>query len=240
MDARQGDPPPWKGVLKLGGLNISHYEHLFCPRTGGTRDDGIAGGWDLQFPEYGTARNLLPKYIRPAQYRQLPEGMMVNIKRASLKMSRNSAGITRLCLDFWRVTIPSDSAGRVAPLLLAYEKKPWSIFYRNNTRSLIEPGANGLLGTVRYEMLREGLQECEARIVIEQAIVDGRLKGEARNEAVALLAERLHIREQGGKFKGGHVGDVLGGSEFLWGIAQDWQESATKLFNIAGDIAPKE
>lgn len=233
----RGDPPPWKGVLKLNGLAISHYEHLFCPHTGADRDDGMTGGWDLSFREYGTARNLIPKYIRPTQYRQLPEGMMVNMRRASQKMSRSSAGVTRLCLDYWRVKIPGDPGGRVAPLLLAYENKPWSIFYRNNARSLIEPGPDGPVSTVRYEMLREGMQECEARIAIEQALEDGKLKGKSATAARTLLSARLKARENGGAFQGGHVGDVLGGRDHLWGIGSEWRQSSKLLFEIAGEIS---
>ncbi len=232
----RGDPPAWRGVLKLNGLEVAHYEHLFCPSSGGTEKNGITGGWDLLFPEYGTARNLLPTYIRPMQYRQLPEGMCVNIKRASLKMSRSSAGFTRLCMDFWRVKVPGDQGSRTAPLLLAYENEPWSIFYRNNTLSIIEPGPDGPVGTVRYEMLREGLQECEARIAIEKALVAGRLKGKAAERARKLLAVRLKYRENHGLFDGGHTGDVLGGKDHLWSIVPDWQKSAKDLFDIAGSL----
>ena len=195
------------------------------------------GGWDLEFPEYATARNYVFKYARPAQYRSLPEGTVVNILKPSNNMNRSGAGFTRLALDFWAV--PDKNARDLPPrsLLLAYEKTPWSIFYRNNTRSLVEPGPQGPIGTVRYEMLREGLQECEARITIEKALVAGTVKGDIAKQCREFLAARLRIRENDWKFKGGHPGNTLGAEDRLWGVATNWQDNTARLFELAAKAA---
>lgn len=231
----RGDPPPWDGKWIIGGMRVAHYEHLFCPWVGEDRPDGITGGWDLEAPEYATCRNYLPKYAPPSQYRSLPEGTVVQIGRTSANMTRNGAGFTRLALDFWPVRIGDDDLPH--SLLLFYESAPWDIFFRNNSRSILAPGTNGPVATVRYEMLREGMQECEARIAIEQALASGRIGSALEKRCRDLLRRRLKIREANGKFRGGHAGDTLGAEENRWTVPADWQASALELYNLAAECA---
>jgi len=59
---------------------------------------------------------------------------------------------------------------------------------------LLAPGPDGPVASVRYENVREGLQECEARIFIEDALtardLKSRLGAELAGRAQALLDER--------------------------------------------------
>ncbi|MHC4562898.1 MAG: glycoside hydrolase domain-containing protein [Planctomycetota bacterium] len=232
----RGDPKAVQGKLLLEGLEIGHYEHVFCPWLGKERDSGIVGGWDLVYPEFGTSRNYLPTYIRLSQYRSFAEGNVVDIGRASVNMARSSAGFTRLPLDFWPVDIQGARGTITRSLLFAYEREPWSTLFRNNTRSIIEPGPDGPLGTARYEMLREGMQECEARIAIEKALQAGRLGGGLEQRCRQLLRRRLQVREKNATFKGGHSGNTLGTEDRLWGVAPNWQDMTAELFNLAGQV----
>ena len=229
----RGDPPASQGKLVLEGVEIAHYEHFYCPKVSDPRESGIVGGWDMTFPEYTSIRNWLPQYAPLTQYRSLAEGTVVNTLQPPWNMSRSSAGFSRLAMDFWPVPI-GESCLANRSLLLAYEQQPWEKFFRNNVRSIIEPGPEGPLGTVRYEMVREGLQECQARITIEKALVAGKLSADVEKRCRSLLLQRLNARQADGKFKGGHPGNVLGGEEYLWGVPASWQESTAELFDLAG------
>ncbi len=61
--------------------------------------------------------------------------------------------------------------------------------------ALLAPGKNGTVPTARFEMLREGFQECEARIAIDKALVDpqkrAKLGPEVAQKAQNLLDQRV-------------------------------------------------
>ncbi|MBM4034077.1 MAG: hypothetical protein FJ291_20175 [Planctomycetes bacterium] len=56
---------------------------------------------------------------------------------------------------------------------------------------MLWPGRDGAEPSVRFEMLLEGTQEAEARILVEQAIDGGRLPEELAKRLTALLAQRV-------------------------------------------------
>jgi hypothetical protein len=104
-------------------------------------------------------------------------------------------------------------------------------------------GAKGPVSTVRFEMLRDGLQEHEARIVLERALLDGSLGkglGEKRAaEVQAMLDERTRYISWGeGRFTvdwgpysflpGGPLGS-------RWYGYSGWQERSERLFAAAAE-----
>jgi hypothetical protein len=108
------------------------------------------------------------------------------------------------------------------------------------------------VATVRYEALREGLQECEARVAIEQALVDKALADKVGDDLAkkgqALLVERQKAfwrtvaRLQVGpslEFDDPHAWDwpILCGH--LWYVQSGWQEHSEKLYSLAGEVARK-
>jgi hypothetical protein len=113
---------------------------------------------------------------------------------------------------------------------------------RNNSPALIAPGPDGPLATVRYEMFREGLQEAEARLVIEKALVAGRVEGPVADAARAELEKQIDIRFRQGEFKGGHAGGNLGKPERMWGFAPypEWQANTLRLFEQAAAVAQSQ
>ncbi len=110
-------------------------------------------------------------------YRLLPE---VNI-------TGGQRGAGRLGLDFFDVV--RDQRGRaVGQCWARYPKANWRNL--NITECLLAPGPEGPLATARFEMLREGVQECEARIYLQSALDGGRLPRELKSRVAAVLAER--------------------------------------------------
>ena len=100
----------------------------------------------------------------------------------------------------------------------------------------------GVAVTSRYEHLREGLQECEARIAIEKSLVAGKVAGPSLKECTDLLRERLNVRLLDGKYTASpgdywHA-DKQTETDGLWGASPAWQDLALRLFNLAGEAAP--
>ena len=69
-----------------------------------------------------------------------------------------------------------------------YPKASWRNL--NINVALLGAGPEGPVATARFEALREGVEECEARIVIEQALSDGKLPDNLAVRCRELIAER--------------------------------------------------
>ena len=89
------------------------------------------------------------------------------------------------------------------------------------------------LATERLEMLREGLQETEARIFIERALIDpakrATLGAELAERCQAMLDERVRdrLRAIGGKDS----------SDWLWFISSGWRRRSEQLYAAAAEVA---
>jgi hypothetical protein len=88
-------------------------------------------------------------------------------------------------------------------------------------------------------MLREGIQECEARIFIERALVGEKVSGPIADSVRAALEEMIKFRYQNDKFKGGHAGGNLGKPDRMWLFPKypQWQTLSAKLFTQAHEVA---
>jgi hypothetical protein len=174
--------------------------------------DIILGGWDAPFLKAGSARGWVVEDSTPAAFRTLAEGTVGESWR----------GFTRVGLDFWEVDLPGGTKRRV---LGRYH--PWINLMRDNPRAITAPGPEGALPTVRYQMLREGIQECEARIYIERALSDEETKARLSPDLIArcedLLRGRIHAR-------------MFGLLAWEWYIGSDWQSSAEDLYRLAWEV----
>jgi hypothetical protein len=120
--------------------------------------------------------------------------------------------------DFWPVPLPGGGGrGQV------WDFGGWLNLYRDNPRWVLAPGPQGAVSTVRFEMLVEGIQECEARLAIEEALASGRLDAPLQEECRDLLAERMAEREPVGSRD--------------WQVGPDWQDRTARLFDLAGRVA---
>ena len=82
-------------------------------------------------------------------------------------------GLTRLAGDYWPV-IKDRRGRRQGTVTDRYPSSKWMNL--NICNPVLAPGAKGPVATSRFEWLREGIQECEARIAIERALTDERLR----------------------------------------------------------------
>ena len=109
-------------------------------------------------------------------------------------------------------------------------------------RQLMAPGKDAPVATSRLEMLLEGLQEAEARIVLERALASGRLDEDMSARVERMLVRRMAFRtREGAILEGGAFGqreNPVGNYGLLWGVAPDWRSEALELFELAADCAP--
>jgi hypothetical protein len=164
-----GFPPPaaWDAKRKFAWQNPSRFD--IFPRSG---------------PSIGP---LYPQ--RPlAQHHAYPEMALL-----SSSYGVNYNGLGRTGADFWAVL---GSAGRPtgkrsATITGRYPESCWNQLNMNcATEALLAPGPGGATTTERFENLREGVQECEARICLEKAIVGGRLDAALARKCQEVLDER--------------------------------------------------
>lgn len=164
-------------------------------------------------------------------------------------------GLARIGADFWYAM--KDKRGRrVATVAERYNESYWHSL--NIGGWLLGPGPDGPVATARFEVFREGVQECEARILIESALTTpaakGRLGAELAKRAQQVLDERQvalwkargatqadldrglvpQYREIYGMAKGW---DEKGGQR--WFMESNWQGRTAALYTVAGEVARK-
>jgi len=142
-------------------------------------------------------------------------------------------GIGRCGADFWAV-LPG-VRGKRSVLGRYPETSAWhGGWLRNSTPYVLAPGANGPVATVRFEMLREGIQACEARIFIEDALTDppkrDRLGADLARRCQEVLDERVRANRRA----------IAGGGRYLtwtWFAGSGVAERTGRLYTAAGKVA---
>jgi hypothetical protein len=186
-------------------------------------------GWKAEFlrttfPRAGSNTVMPVRTFSPlVQYRVALEGMSA----AGLR------GFGRMGADFWDVLEPTDplrsTYSRSLNLLGRYPESNWAQLYLgNSTPYVLAPGPQGALATVRFEMIREGAQDLEARIFLEKALLDPALR--------AGLGEDLAQRCQ--QLLDDRVRAVLLGRT-SWLLFAGGQERLERLYALADEVAVK-
>jgi hypothetical protein len=140
------------------------------------------------------------------------------------------------------------------------DRYPKSLYHNLNIRScVLAPGPDGPVATSRYENFRAGVQQCEARIFIERALIDEKLKQKlgddlARRCQEALDERVLHMWKGGSELQltgrkatqfatnvndkattfSRHVGGQVG---HRWFVGSGWQRRTALLYQLAGEVA---
>jgi glycosyl hydrolase family 123 len=220
--------PTAKTPLIDGHFQTGVYVHPYLPSPGYNRIDCLLGGWDDAVTVSASARNALYTCAPLTHWRAFPSGLTIATRHLAPtggggKYRGN--GVAHIPLDYWPV-----------------KQKPWEKYYnfhtlfRRNSRYLTAPGPTGHLGTVRYEMLREGLQELEARIVLEKGIMSQKLPEALDRKVRTFMKEYIRHLYVNKTFQGGHYGSTLGKKGHFFGVAEDWQGSTATMFQLAGEL----
>ncbi|GAH84827.1 unnamed protein product, partial [marine sediment metagenome] len=177
---------------------------------------------------------------------------------AESSITGGQRGLGRLGADYWRV-LKNKRGQRVGRVYERYPESHW----RNLSipEALLAPGRNGPVATSRLEALREGVQESEARIVIERALTDDALRARLGQDLVRRCEKYLHTRHmmmwlslsnlqlyywkpgmEYKKHKKYYAKDWRGHpnvSGHNWFLSSDWQDRTAQLYSLAGQVARK-
>jgi len=209
----------WRGTRKDGedgrltafsGMEIGYYVNPWG--YGETRlvGDTRYKPWTKPFVHAGSMRECISAWSHPVRYRNL----------ADISINKGNQGFGRIGLDYWPI--------EGQPLLCKYERKGWERLYKENPRSVVVSGEHGAAPTVRFQLLREGVQEAEARIVIAAALARddaGDVLGEDLFRLCSdLLAERRAVRAEAKDRAQAQV-------------ESDWLQLTARLFQAAADVA---
>jgi hypothetical protein len=118
-------------------------------------------------------------------------------------------GVGRIGGDTWPA-LRNSRGTRAGAVTNRYAESYWHSL--NIGAWLLAPGPNGPVGTARYEHFREGVQECQARIAIEQVLTDPTLKSRLGDD-LAGRAQALLDERQGDIWKGLGMADVFSAAE---------------------------
>jgi len=113
------------------------------------------------------------------QFRLAPEGAILSGRR----------GLGQIGIDFWD---RRDKHGRVTGSMVGRFPGTSEGNLGAYLGHLLYPGPRGGVPSVAYVLMRENIQECEARIFLEQVLLDGKLPADLAGECRKLLDERTH------------------------------------------------
>jgi len=185
-------------------------------------------------PDFGRGYGWKNPMIR-LQTRTPPRGRMhmeSNFTAMAYKLPKGSPkdaglkGLGRTGADFWNVL--KDGRGRrVGYLAGRYTETRWGqLGIRCCGLALLAPGRDGAIATYRSEMVRENVQEIEARVFIEKALHDEAKKAKIGEKLAKRALEVLDERVRASNRKGGAQ------STEVTALARD-------LYRVAAEVAEK-
>ncbi|HUV39828.1 MAG TPA: glycoside hydrolase domain-containing protein [Planctomycetota bacterium] len=235
-------------IFEAGGARLGYYSTVFNVVFALDPDEGRRHGWQKPELHAHLLRNwdLNTDDMPLTTWRHMTE----------LNIAGSQRGIGHLGADFWSV-VKNSRRSRVGRI---YEKYPEGNWRSNDIcTAVLAPGPDGPVATDRYEMLREGVQECEARIFIERALVDETLRAKLGDDLAKRCQETLDERTRAmirgisslqltGYWRqlaplathgSGGWWNVPGIAGNTWFVASGWQDRTLRLFALAGEVADR-
>jgi len=240
----------WKQLLP--GVPWASHAHSFQDRIHGVPVAYTSAVWPPRFISYpGTSRQgwknprLMVQFARDVTDSN-PSAVFRLIGEHNI--GGDQRGFGRFGADFWPAL--KDARGQWASRV--FERYPKASWRNLNIKvALLGPGPQGPVSTARFEALREGVEECEARIFIEQALSRGSLPDELAAKYRALIAERNRALVMGlspHKAEGFldaasdrriHDWQDSGNVGYYWYLISGWQERSGRLFDAAAEVAAR-
>lgn len=240
-----GDVRPHTGVIDYWtklmpeGRWVSH-SHAFVRSLGKVPVAYATTVWQAGFapdPDtsrmYGWRRDEHPNKAKGQAFAQFNRDMVFghllteNRLLAERNIAGNQVGFGRNGADFWPPYKDKDGR-KIGMLVNRYPESNWAQL--SVKTCLLAPGPDGAISTVRWEMMVESVQECEARITIEKALLDkgkrAKLGEEEAKKLQAMIDERTRACEWGWQNPG-------------WLVSSGWQERTARLYAAAAGIAAK-
>ena len=141
------------------------------------------------------------------------------------------AGFGRLGADFWPLL---KSKRATYPIAGRYPGSDWgTLDVKDVSPYLLMPGKDGPISSVRFELLREGLQEAEARIFVQNALLDETQRAKLGKPLADRLRKLTTHRTRTFRYIAEYWDDV--GGRYL--LSPDWDHMNAKLYRAAAEVA---
>lgn len=144
-------------------------------------------------------------------------------------------GLGPVGMDFWNLAdIPKGRGPRTHGSLEGC--LAWNLSMSHETcAALLAPGPNGPVPTVRFELIRLGLYEAEARVIIERTLQSEEKSKKLTPELIAKCKDVLARRNQAMSYVRLGEGSIQG-EGWKWFEASGWQDRTYELFECAADV----
>ncbi len=231
---------PWAVHAHFGAGTTAYGLAPICyqTRVWSIKDAGEESlmGWKSE------AGNLLGRYNRDVEFDNYPNSTWRAY--AERAITGDQRGIGRIGGDFWKVVRDrrGERSGRV------YSRYPQSNWRNLDIyNSMLTPGEKGPGICTHYLLLLEGLQECEARIVIERVLSDESRKSflgkDLKDRCEKALFERLQAVSVNNSSLFNRFGQTPttppGIAANSWFIGSGWQARSETLFSLAAEVEKK-
>ncbi len=199
-------------------------------------DERRGYGWRDPFREARAPFVSLGAGGTPASQRTFIEAWLT--ASASRSKTRGIRGFGRRGADFWPVL--KNKRGRVAPLINRYIESRWSALTMfAGTTHLLSPGRDGAIPTMRYETIRESLQDCHARIFIEEALLNPARKARVGADLARRCRELLDYRVRAYLLLRNEGPRRPNGMERIWFTSSGWEAASGDIYKLAAEVAGK-
>jgi len=156
-------------------------------------------------------------------------------------------GIGRIGADFWKA-IKDKNGNRIGYVHSRFPDGNWQAVAHDINSGVLAPQLNGPVATNHLVALVEGIQECEARIFIEQVLIDESLRSKLGPDLTKrckdVLEQRLLYMWKclANMQMGLRDWDVTtwrfspGIAGHIWFLSTNWQKRSEELYTLAGDV----
>jgi hypothetical protein len=223
-------------IGRQGGMNVGYCTMVWMAQGAKSATDRNYGWRKWKHHPESLVVAQFDRDIWKADYPvQLVRGRLM----CEMNITGYQRGVGRLSADFWPCL--RDDKGRLRPIPNRYPLSDWWQLSVRNTPHLAA-GEAGPLATIRFEMVREGIQECEARIAIEKVLRDPATRARLGEPLAARVQAVLDARMLDDKGRAEMIRHLGGGaSEELRKTcsgyaASGWQAASTALYTAAHEV----
>ncbi len=214
--------------------------------------------WNIEVtlnPELGRTYGWRRPELIAAHYRLTGVNRMLPSRVRGLietNITGNQRGVGRIGGDYWW-SVKDKRGRRSGTVNDRYLEGQWRNL--DIKASVLGPGPDGPVATARYEYLREGAQECEARIFLESVLLDDARRARIGEDLATRCQDLLDLRQRAlWKARGlsdeviAEHGPTSGYWRILepdedagqaWFVQSNWQKRTAELFALAGEVARK-
>jgi len=163
-----------------------------------------------------------------------------------MNITGGQRGVGRLGADFWPLAKGKGGSVRIVGNVTdRYPEASWRNLELINY--FLAPGPDGPVVMHRFEAVRQGIQECEARIYIETALTDKALRAKLSDKLTGRIKQTLDERirylwasnssHRFDRYSWGYPTPWGGGghSGHTWFLSTNWQERSEKLYALAAE-----